>query len=57
MSLSTFRKDPVLYHADVKISELVYVIINDVGQEYDVINEIMFTMLLWEISTKSGCIS
>ena len=46
MSLSTFRKDPVLYHAVVKISELVYVIINDVGQEYDVINEIMFTMLL-----------
>lgn len=46
MSLSTFRKDPVLYHADVKISELVYVIINDVGQEYDVINEFMFTMLL-----------
>ena len=46
MSQSTFRKDPVLYHAGVKISELVYVIINDFGQEYDVINEFMFTVLL-----------
>lgn len=34
----------------------IYVIINDFGQEYDVINEFMFTMLLWEISTKSGCV-
>ena len=46
MSLSTFRKALVLHHAGVKISELLYVIINDFGQEYDVINEFMFTMLL-----------